>query len=261
MKILPLSDLHLEFFDPDEPILPDGTRLDDDADVIVLAGDISTSTRGIHWAKEYFKKPVIYVAGNHEFYNNHIERTLGHMRLDALHAGIHMLEQSHVEIDGYTFLGATLWTDFAIFGEDLADHCMRQSEKVIRDFRMIYTGPRKGERLITPEEIRDIHMETVRWLDTTLKYSDPENTVIVTHHAPHPNSIAPRYKADPVTGAFVSDLTRFMGRAKLWIHGHTHEAFDYTVNGTNVIANPRGYMMRDGDWENSLHERALLVEI
>ena len=32
-----------------------------------------------------------------------------------------------------------------------------------------------------------------------------------------------------------------MGRAPLWIHGHTHTAFDYTVRGTRVVCNPRGY--------------------
>jgi hypothetical protein len=27
----------------------------------------------------------------------------------------------------------------------------------------------------------------------------------------------------------------------LWIHGHTHESFDYVVNSTRVVCNPRGY--------------------
>ena len=30
----------------------------------------------------------------------------------------------------------------------------------------------------------------------------------------------------------------------LWIHGHTHTAFDYTVDGTRVVCNPRGYLDR-----------------
>jgi hypothetical protein len=33
--------------------------------------------------------------------------------------------------------------------------------------------------------------------------------------------------------------------AVLWIHGHTHESFDYVVNGTRVVCNPRGYAPRD----------------
>ena len=27
----------------------------------------------------------------------------------------------------------------------------------------------------------------------------------------------------------------------LWIHGHTHESFDYEIGKTRVICNPRGY--------------------
>ena len=32
-----------------------------------------------------------------------------------------------------------------------------------------------------------------------------------------------------------------MGRAPLWIHGHTHTVFDYVVSGTRIVCNPRGY--------------------
>ena len=35
-----------------------------------------------------------------------------------------------------------------------------------------------------------------------------------------------------------------MGKACLWIHGHTHTSFDYRVGGCRVICNPRGYMAR-----------------
>ena len=27
----------------------------------------------------------------------------------------------------------------------------------------------------------------------------------------------------------------------LWVHGHVHDAFDYTIGRTRVLANPRGY--------------------
>lgn len=27
----------------------------------------------------------------------------------------------------------------------------------------------------------------------------------------------------------------------LWVHGHTHEAFDYRIGNTRVIVNPRAY--------------------
>jgi hypothetical protein len=38
-------------------------------------------------------------------------------------------------------------------------------------------------------------------------------------------------------------------RVALWVHGHTHDSFDYEVNGTRVVCNPRGYA-RNGINEN-----------
>lgn len=67
MKIHVLSDLHIEF----APFVPDPAAVEA-ADVIVLAGDISTGTQAIPWARKTFAaKPVIYIAGNHEFYRHH----------------------------------------------------------------------------------------------------------------------------------------------------------------------------------------------
>ena len=39
-----------------------------DADAIVLAGDIYNGTRAIPWINQQTDKPVIYIAGNHEYY-------------------------------------------------------------------------------------------------------------------------------------------------------------------------------------------------
>jgi len=30
-------------------------------------------------------------------------------------------------------------------------------------------------------------------------------------------------------------------KIKLWIHGHMHDEFDYTIGITNIVCNPRGY--------------------
>ena len=63
LKLLVLSDLHLEF----APFMPAPAAVDA-ADVVVLAGDICNGTKAIPWARQAFgSKPVVYVAGNHEF--------------------------------------------------------------------------------------------------------------------------------------------------------------------------------------------------
>ena len=67
MKILVLSDLHLAHLS--FPAVHAGERIDAQADVVVLAGDIDDGVGGFRWARETFPdKPIVYVAGNHEFY-------------------------------------------------------------------------------------------------------------------------------------------------------------------------------------------------
>lgn len=72
MKILVLSDLHLEFGKL-APVHKD-RRIDEGVDVVVLAGDIAEGVQGILWARETFvTKEIVYVAGNHEFYDNNVD--------------------------------------------------------------------------------------------------------------------------------------------------------------------------------------------
>jgi hypothetical protein len=69
-----------------------------------------------------------------------------------------------------------------------------------------------------------------------------ESTVVVIHHLPHRRSIHPKYNGSDLNPSFASDLSDLMGPpVSLWIHGHTHESFDYVVNSTRVVCNPRGY--------------------
>jgi Icc-related predicted phosphoesterase len=93
-------------------------------------------------------------------------------------------------------------------------------------------------------------------------------TMVITHHGPHPKSVHPRYSGDPLNAAFVSDLTPLVEQADLWIHGHVHDSFDYTVGKCRVVANPRGYarnrLYADGPeqivWENPAFDPALVIE-
>jgi len=68
MKVCILNDLHNEFesIDMDRGL---------DFDVLVLAGDTDIGIRGAKWAIETFRKcPIIYIAGNHEYYGNKIPK-------------------------------------------------------------------------------------------------------------------------------------------------------------------------------------------
>jgi predicted phosphodiesterase len=225
-----LNDLHIEF----EDFIPPATK----ADVVVLAGDIGVGMEGLRWAEARFPdRPVIYVPGNHEFYQHDI--TL----IDELKAeapdNIHVLDDDQVIINDVRFLGSILWTDFALFGEADKFFAMQQARQQMTDFSII----QNHGQCFTPEDAIKLHKASRDWLAAMLAEPFDGKTVVVTHHAPSSQSVHPRYARDLLTPAFASNLENLMdgGRAALWVHGHTHESFDYEVYDTRVVCNPRGY--------------------
>jgi Icc-related predicted phosphoesterase len=109
-----------------------------------------------------------------------------------------------------------------------------------------------------PVDARQAHQATRRYLESELAKEHDGPTVVVTHHAPSPLSVAPRFLGSPLNPAFASDLTDMIWQyvPDMWIHGHVHDSFDYLLGDTRVIANPRGY----GD-ENGSFDPMLVVEI
>lgn len=65
-----------------------------------------------------------------------------------------------------------------------------------------------------------------------------------------------------INACFVSNAENLIDgeRARLWIHGHTHDSFDYVVNGCRVVCNPRGYA-KDGVNENRLFDPDFQVDV
>jgi len=231
MKLHLVSDLHAGFV----PFVPPET----DADVLVLAGDVDVGMRGMALAKAWSRgRPVIYVAGNHEYYGEAIPRHTERLAAGAEGSEVHFLERRAVAIDGVRFLGCTLWTDFELFGARMV--AMAAAQEVMPDFREIRVSPEF--RRLRPTDLEALHATSLRWLVARLEEEFAGPTVIVTHHAPSLRSCNPAHRTDPVSAAFASDLEWLLdGRAALWLHGHTHHSCDYAIGGTRVVSNQRGY--------------------
>lgn len=247
-----LSDLHLSVHGLTLP--------QTDADVVVLAGDIARPQQAVQWALG-LGKPVVYVAGNHEFYGGSIRGTLRELKELCRGTPIHVLDNESLVLDGVRFLGATLWTDFMLYGAQVREQAHREAQAMLRDFSRIRCGD-DAERLFTPQDAEQLFRQSRDWLARQLDADSGLPTVVVTHHAPSAGSIHPRYTQLPLNTCFVSRLDDLMGeaRAALWIHGHTHDSFDYRVHGTRVVCNPRGYV-RDGACENALFDPQMQIDI
>jgi predicted phosphodiesterase len=256
MKIHILSDLHNEF----SKFVPPHTE----ADVVVLAGDVDNHRAGVYWAAAAFEKPVIYIAGNHEYYHDNTKTLPAELRAAAEGTNVQVLDNNVTVVDGVRFIGSTLWTDFRLGASNAweIEESKYRAASMMNDFNLIDYGGRK----LLPRDTQAFFSDAVSFIQSELSKALEGQTVVVTHHSPSPKSIHSRFAGHPINAAFCSDLEYLMqgpNAPVLWIHGHTHDAFNYVVNGrTRVIANPRGYTSRHSEGQENEHfEAGLVVEI
>lgn len=269
MKIRLWSDLHLEFreylydhiFDPiwEEP----GANKDQ---VLLLAGDIGCGILARHFVTEMCKhfKYVIMTCGNHEFYYHDFDQVILDWKAFAGHAvdnimvepgpeNFHFLYNDTVVLDDVRFIGGTMWTDFD-GGNPLA---MGAAHRVMADYQEIRS---RGER-ITPHFIIREHDKFMDFLLAEFDKPFDGKTVVMTHHSPG-NEVRRRgRKIDNLGAAYFADLEQMVGwhnKAHLWVHGHTHTNWHYTINETRVVCNPYGYW---NDTVNRGFDSKLILEI
>ncbi len=240
-KIRVMSDLHLEFGPLNlEPM---------NEDVLVLAGDIGIYTDGAVWARDYARRthiPVVMIAGNHEFYRNNKHRshtvnsTINALKIIAESEPLlTFLEEDDdvAVIEGVTFIGCTLWTDYALDGNAPLE--MVGAACIMNDHRLIW---QTQINKFSPENALHRHSFSVARLRAVFGgFNTP--VVIVTHHLPSRRSINERYSGNGLSAAYASNLDDLVeaSNAALWIHGHTHSSCDYMIGNTRVLCNPRGY--------------------
>lgn len=263
MKIQLASDLHLEFVEKRFP----GERIIEavpGADLLVLAGDIHNGTEAVAAFADW-PVPVLYLAGNHEFYGQFWQQTRADLRSACAGTNVTLLDNDVVEFGGVRFLGCTLWTDFQLRGFTQYQ-CMKAVQLALNDYYVIQTP---NGRLRAQDTLED-HEQSRRWLELELAKPYAGKTVVVTHHGPHPLSIHPRYVGDRINAGFVSDLTPLLQQADLWLHGHVHDSFDYSdIGRCQVVANPAGYVKNlnsasdpsEFDLENQAFDKGLVLEI
>jgi hypothetical protein len=253
MKLNILSDLHLS-----QAGLP---LPETDADVVILAGDIARPEQALEWAGR-LHQPVLYVPGNHEFYGGSIPGQLRQLRQLCAGTRVQVLDRDEVRMGRVRFLGATLWTDFLLDGEGEGRAAAEQTAlRLMRDFQRIHVDEARTA-LFTPAHCAAAFGRDAAWLAQQLAQPHDGPTVVITHHAPSTRSVHPRFAGSPLNACFVSDAQYLLGgeRARLWVHGHTHDTFDYIVNGTRVVCNPRGYA-RDGVNENASFDANFTVNV
>lgn len=249
-----ISDLHLEFGRWADR---DAAFLDAGADVVLVAGD----THRCQYAAERLVDiipthlPVAFVAGNHEHYDTGLSVEAGNamLRREAtrLSAGrqapIIFLQDDEVVLTvrgiGVRILGATLWTDMALYGNAARDAAV--VARSLNDYA--YIKGQDGRRLTT-DEVRLMHARSRAFLHGALGTSFDGPTIVMTHHLPTERAINSRYAGDILNAGFASPCDDLIALgAALWVFGHTHSSFEARdAGGTLLACNPSGYPRTNG---------------
>lgn len=211
-------------------------------------------------------KPVVYVAGNHEFYMHHWTHLLDDMREAARKYDVEYLECDAVELCGIRFLGCTLWTDYELLGANSKTKAMTNARHTMNDFGYIRISRTPEfywihEKHLVPDLVLRRHQASREWLELELAKGEPSKTVVVIHHAPSIDSVPHHFKSNMLSAAYASDLSRLGGKASHWLHGHMHSSSDYDMGGTRVVANPRGYKDWRGGHENIGFDTGEIISI
>lgn len=238
-KFQVMSDVHQEF--SKVPLIK---KEDIVGEVLLLAGDITCGPARLEYLRD-LEIPIYYIPGNHEYYRASFPGALDYYKhyFEMVRAhNIRMFDrETHIH-NNVRIIGATLWTDFlapmsslvkdeAIIWEDQAFYC----SKGMADFSVIFG--------FSVQLALEEHKKSLDYLKLMLGRKHDGPTIVMTHHAPSFKSSHPKYDSSYIKGGFCSNIDYVVEeyQPNIWIHGHTHESFDYFIGETRIVCNPRGY--------------------
>lgn len=235
MKLLAISDLHFEFRGLVEIIALANRVNESQAEVVVLAGDVISPYDSAWKLKMYefvkiIKKPTIFIKGNHEYYGILSFKDWVSEFNDLIEElnkfpHFHYLDNETLTLDGYTFFGGTLWTNF---NEDPL--CEIDARNCVGDFRFSFW---------TVAQQKQAFYNCVE----SIKRVNADKLIVVTHFSPSMLSSHPKWGNNPLNRYFHNSLEGLIVEKEplLWIHGHTHDFCDYNIENTRIFCNPLGY--------------------
>jgi hypothetical protein len=212
-------------------------------------------------------------------YGCDIDRTIEKARQAAEGTKLFVLQNESIRLGDVTFAGATLWTDFGLFGDQR--RAMAVAGERMNDFKKIRCDHYRDR--FRPQHALARHVESRAFFEAEMRNPRGGPLVAFSHHAPHPGRFSRGMASsgfqsdeDVLTAAYCSDLTSLMwpapienGRNALrpadpWIFGHTHESVDTIVGATRLVSNAEGYgpwAPGETTWENPNFDPNYVIEI
>lgn len=177
---------------------------------------------------------VICIPGNHDFYNESVKHPYFSYADEVIEENggtFYYLNNAHLDIGDIRFICTCLWSPVIEHSVYVYNGVNDYHE--IRDFdidfcNMLY----KDSRAFLYESLEDLPVD--------------KRAVVVTHHLPSWNFISSRYRGSLLNEAFASNLDdllyQYSDVCPLWVYGHSHDSYAYTINGMLCVRNPVGYV-------------------
>ena len=259
MKIAIASDLHLEFQEKRD-LIPTYQRwkdhlIEEEVDLILLAGDTSVRRNNVsqkHRSRLFAESlardvgcPVVFIAGNHEYYKMNTKSCLESLRKvdENTPEGVYFLENDLIEIrdneieESLYIIGATLWTDFKLYDHPVLS--MNYAEHGMNDFKLIRNA---GYTKIKPQDTVIWHNYSKALIEKYLLELKEEKTLVLTHHCPSSLVANPLFKHSELEPAYISEILSESTRLPdYWVFGHSHHKVDQKFGKTRIITHQRGY--------------------
>lgn len=94
------------------------------------------------------------------------------------------------------------------------------------------------------EEFNRMHDTCIDFIRKSIEESTANHIVVVTHHLPTLEVVAPQHKNSVLNSAFASEYGDWIAHNRIdaWIYGHSHTNIDTEIGGTRIISNQMGYV-------------------
>jgi len=242
VKLQIISDLHLEHRCLDfKDVLPPSSTRDT---VLALLGDIGSPLTNATPFASFLRAcserylMVLYVPGNHEYYNHSgIDVASVNSSLEEMcrqFNNVHFLNNAIARFQDVCFIGSTLWSYVPL------EHKV-EVENYLNDYRLIW---KSRDQRITVEDTNAEFEKSKAFIEGAVfdAIRNGLKPVVLTHHTPSfVGTSAPRFEGKPTTHAFSTKLSCPTGTIRLWCCGHTHHNFHHSEEGYELISNQYGY--------------------
>lgn len=265
----PINDIHREWDrtflkkwvrkNPERYSIYEPSVLPTDKDTILgIAGDMDTKKETVKFLKKMSGrfKAVVAVLGNHDYWRRDFTSHASSIKEELKREGydnVHLLDCDSVVIEGYRFIGATLWTDFNK-GDTLL---MNQARTLLNDYKFMRKN--NYERRVLSADILGQHRKAAKFIFDFAE--NEEQMIVLSHHAPSFKSVDyNRYGMGPINNLYATEFGNEIAYSNflIWHHGHIHKSQWYQIYETWIVCNPRGYF---GYEMNEHFNDQLLIEL